>query len=34
MSTGEKTLEASLPSTEFEHQALVITVSIDYKDTL
>ena len=34
MSTPAKTLEASPPSTELEHQALVITVPNDYKETI
>ena len=34
MSSTEKTLEASLQSTEFEHQALVITVPNDYEETV
>ena len=34
MSTTEQNLEASLPSTEFQHQAVVITVLIDSKTTV
>ena len=34
MSITEKTLEVSLSSTKFESQALVITVRIDYKETV
>ena len=34
MSTTEKTLEPLLPSNEFEHQALVITVPNDYTETV
>ena len=32
MSATEKTLEVSVPSTEFEHQALMIPVPIDYEE--
>ena len=32
MCTSEKTLEASLPSIESEHETLVITVPNDYKE--
>ena len=34
MNTTENALETSLRSTEFEHQAPVITVTNDYKDTV
>ena len=32
MSSIEKTLEASFPSAELEHQAAMFTVTIDYKE--